>query len=72
VEGKWFLPERMCTLYGTATWDRLTLEQRLLCSREELAWPIALGVWTEYMLLHMGRPVRLRPRRGDDAAEAAS
>jgi P-aminobenzoate N-oxygenase AurF len=52
-EGKWFLPEKRCTLYGTRTWQTLTLEQKILCSREEMASSIALGVWTEHMLLHM-------------------
>ncbi|MEU5536006.1 diiron oxygenase [Streptomyces sp. NPDC020362] len=52
-EGKWFLPEKRCTLYGTETWGRLTTEQKIILSREEMASSIALGVWTEYMLLHM-------------------
>jgi hypothetical protein len=53
AEGKWFVSEKRCTLYGTDYWDELTLEQRLVCSREELAASIALGVWTEHMLLQM-------------------
>ncbi|HKT00267.1 MAG TPA: diiron oxygenase [Rugosimonospora sp.] len=53
VEGKWFIPEHRCTLYGTPLWDSLSLEQKLICSREELASSIALGVWTEHMLLHL-------------------
>ncbi len=51
--GKWFVPEERCTLYGTERWASLTLDQRLACSREELASSIAIGVWTEYMLLQM-------------------
>lgn len=53
VEGKWFVPEHRCSLYGTPTWDRLSLEKRLAISREELAASIALGVWTEQMLLQL-------------------
>jgi hypothetical protein len=50
---KWFVSERFCTLAGTPLWDSLTLDQKILCSREELASAIAMGVWTEHMLLHM-------------------
>ncbi|WP_405777335.1 diiron oxygenase [Streptomyces sp. NBC_00859] len=53
VEGKWFLPEKRCTLYSTPIWDTLTLEQKIVSSREEMASSIGLGVWTEHMLLHM-------------------
>ncbi|MGW6360999.1 AurF N-oxygenase family protein [Streptomyces sp. NPDC055092] len=52
-EGKWFLPEKRCTLYGTKTWDTLTQEQKLLLTREEMASSIALGVWTEHVLLQL-------------------
>ena len=47
VEGKWFLAERRCSLYGTELWDSLSLEQKILLSREELAASLAVGVWTE-------------------------
>ena len=50
-EGKWFVPEHRCTLYGTSLWDSLSVEQRINVSREELASNLALGVWTEWMLL---------------------
>jgi P-aminobenzoate N-oxygenase AurF len=50
---KWFVPEKRCTLYGTRLWASMTLEQRLASSREELASSIAIGVWTEHMLLQM-------------------
>jgi len=53
VEGKWFLAERRCSLYGTDLWGSLSNEQRLLCSREELASSLAVGVWTEHILLHL-------------------
>jgi hypothetical protein len=49
--GKWFIPEHRCTLYGTDLWKSLSVEQRINVSREELASNLALGVWTEWMLL---------------------
>lgn len=52
-EGKWFLSERFCSLSGTPLWESLSLEQKINCSREELASSLAVGVWTEHMLLHM-------------------
>lgn len=51
--GKWFLPERFCTLAGTPLWNSLDQDQRIRCSREELASSLATGVWTEHMLLQM-------------------
>jgi hypothetical protein len=52
-EGKWFLAEKRCSLYGTELWDSLPLEKKLLVSREELAASVAVGVWTEHILLHL-------------------
>ncbi|GAA2117221.1 diiron oxygenase [Kitasatospora saccharophila] len=52
-EGKWFLAEKRCSLYGTELWDTLSLEQKILVSREELASSVAMGVWTEHILLHL-------------------
>jgi len=52
-EGKWFVPEHRCTLYGTRLWEQMSTEQKLVLSREELAASIALGVWTEHMLLQL-------------------
>ncbi|TLG08787.1 diiron oxygenase [Nocardia cyriacigeorgica] len=51
VEGKWFLSEKFCSLAGTELWDSLTMEQKLLCSREELAASIGNGIWTEHVLM---------------------
>ncbi len=52
-EGKWFLPEKRISLYGTELYDSLSMEQKLLLSREELASSLAAGVWTEHILLHL-------------------
>ena len=53
VEGAWFVPERRVSLNGTPIWARLSREQKLRLSREEFASSIALGVWTEQMLLQL-------------------
>lgn len=53
TEGKWFLAENRCSLYGTELWDSLDDQQKLLLSREELASSVAIGVWTEHILLHL-------------------
>ncbi|HEY5835807.1 AurF N-oxygenase family protein [Streptomyces sp.] len=53
VEGKWFLPEKRISLYGTELYDSLSMEQKLLLSREELGSSLAAGVWTEHILLHL-------------------
>lgn len=50
---RWFVPEHRCSLYGTPLWDSLPHETRLALSREELAASIAIGVWTEHMLLQL-------------------
>jgi hypothetical protein len=52
-DGKWFLPEKRISLYGTDLYESLSQEQKLLLSREELASSIAGGVWTEHLLLHL-------------------
>lgn len=53
VEGKWFLPPHRISLYETELWHLMTEEQRLVLSREELAASMAVGVWTEHVLLHL-------------------
>ncbi len=50
VPGKWFLPAEMCTLYGTDLWARLTEEQRIELSRQELVNLLSMGVWFENLL----------------------
>jgi hypothetical protein len=53
VEGLWFMqPERM-SLYGTATWDRLSDEQRIELSRHEVASVASVGLWFELILMQM-------------------
>ncbi len=60
--GKWYLPERFCSLHGTPIWGALSEEQKIECSRQELVGSLSMGVWTEYMLLQMvARYVYNRP-----------
>jgi hypothetical protein len=50
VEGKYFLPPEVLSLFGTPYWDELTEEQRIALSREELANVLSVGVWFENIL----------------------
>jgi hypothetical protein len=52
-EGKWFLPERMVSLYGTPLWDRLSEERRIELSRHEAASLASAGVWFEIILMQL-------------------
>ncbi len=47
---KFFLPPRMCTLYGTALWESMTPEQRIELSRQELVNILSAGIWFENIL----------------------
>lgn len=50
---KLFISERFCTLAGTDLWNSLTRAQQIVCSREEMASSIAVGVWIEQVLLQL-------------------
>jgi len=50
VEGKYFLPKEVLSLYGTSYWEELTEEQRIALSREELANVLSVGIWFENIL----------------------
>lgn len=47
---KFFLPPRMCTLYGTELWESMTREQQIESSRQELVNVLSAGIWFENML----------------------
>lgn len=47
---KFFLPARMCTLYGTPEWDAMTREQQIELSRQELINVLSAGIWFENIL----------------------
>ncbi|WP_207840530.1 AurF N-oxygenase family protein [Williamsia soli] len=49
-EGKYFLPPRVCSLYGTDLWNGLTEEQRIEVSRQEMANILSIGIWFENLL----------------------
>ncbi len=50
VEGKYFLPKEVISLYGTPYWEELSEEQRIALSREELANVLSVGLWFENIL----------------------
>ncbi|OBJ67994.1 diiron oxygenase [Mycobacterium sp. 1274756.6] len=49
-EGKFFLPPRMCTLYGTDLWESMSREQQIELSRQELVNLLSAGIWFENIL----------------------
>ncbi|GAA3439402.1 AurF N-oxygenase family protein [Kutzneria kofuensis] len=50
---KYFLPAHRCSLYGTALWERLTVEQRIELTRHELASIASVGIWFEVILMEL-------------------
>lgn len=50
---KWFLPERMVSLYGTPIWNRLSEQRRIDLSRHEAASLASAGVWFEVILMQL-------------------
>jgi hypothetical protein len=48
--GKFFLPPRMCTLYGTPLWESMTNEHRIEVTRQELINILSAGIWFENIL----------------------
>lgn len=53
VDGKLFIPERRCSLYGTELWERLTPEQRTELGKHELASVATNGLWFELLLMRI-------------------
>lgn len=45
-----FLPPRMCTLYGTALWTSMTRAEQIEMSRQELINVLSAGIWFENIL----------------------
>jgi hypothetical protein len=52
-EGKAFLLERRCSLYGTPLWDQLSEPQRLELGKHEAASIAGFGIWLEFVLLRL-------------------
>lgn len=50
---RWFTPQHRSSLYGTALWDSLTEEQRIMLTRHEVASIASLGVWFETILMQL-------------------
>ena len=48
-----FMPLERVSLYGTELWDRMTPEQRVELSRQELASVASTGLWFELILIQM-------------------
>jgi hypothetical protein len=48
-----FMPLERVSLYGTDLWDRMTEEQRVELSRQELASVASTGLWFEVVLIQM-------------------
>ncbi|ODR10651.1 aminobenzoate oxygenase [Mycolicibacillus koreensis] len=49
-DGKFFLPPRMCSLYGTPMWEAMSREQQIEMSRQELVNLLSAGIWFENIL----------------------
>ncbi|GAA3957415.1 diiron oxygenase [Gordonia caeni] len=64
-EGKFFLPPKVVTLYGTDLWESMTTEQQIELSRQELANILSVGIWFENLL---NRALLIRLMREDPAA----
>lgn len=65
VDGKYFLPPKVVTLYGTELWEQMTDEQRIELSRQEMANILSVGIWFENLL---NRALLIRLMREDPAA----
>jgi hypothetical protein len=48
-----FMPYERTSLYGTKLWDRMTDEQKIELSRQELASVASTGLWFELILIQM-------------------
>lgn len=53
VDGAWFMPEHLVSLYDTPMWRRMSQEQRIELSRQEVASLSAIGIWFEIILLQL-------------------
>ncbi|WP_020669334.1 AurF N-oxygenase family protein [Amycolatopsis nigrescens] len=51
--GKYFVPEQLVTLYGTELWGRMSQEQRIELSKQEMINTISVGIWFETILIQM-------------------
>jgi hypothetical protein len=53
VEGAWYWPPELVSLYDTPLWKRMSEEQRIDLSRHEVASLCSIGVWFETLLMQL-------------------
>ncbi|RZS32847.1 para-aminobenzoate N-oxygenase AurF [Herbihabitans rhizosphaerae] len=53
ADGKLFIPERTVSLYGTDLWRRMSHEQRIELSKQEMVNTVSVGIWFEVILMQM-------------------
>jgi hypothetical protein len=53
AEGLAYMPLERVSLYGTPLWDRMSEEQRIELSKQELASIAGTGLWFEIILIQM-------------------
>ncbi|WP_330240739.1 AurF N-oxygenase family protein [Streptomyces sp. NBC_00525] len=53
VDGKWFWPPELVSLYDTPLWKRMSHDQRLELARHEAASLASLGIWFEIILMQL-------------------
>ncbi|NJQ00871.1 AurF N-oxygenase family protein [Streptomyces zingiberis] len=53
VEGLWYWPPELVSLYGTPLWERMSEEQRIDLSRHEACSLASLGIWFEIILMQL-------------------
>jgi hypothetical protein len=53
VDGLWFLPPHLVSLYGTPLWERMSERQRIDLSRHEAASLASAGIWFEVILMQL-------------------
>jgi len=50
IDGMFYMPERLVTLYGTPLWDTLSLDAKIELSKHEVSSIAAAGIWFELIL----------------------
>ncbi|MCB5165098.1 diiron oxygenase [Streptomyces bambusae] len=53
VEGKWYWPPELVSLYDTPLWKKMAEEQRMELARHEAAALASLGIWFEIILMQL-------------------
>jgi hypothetical protein len=53
TDGLFFMPEHRVSLFDTPLWDRMSPQQRIDLSRQEIASTASVGIWFELILLQL-------------------